>query len=413
MLQSGMAISVLFLYTSNQIGSTYGDFNTSKQQNTTIELCKVFPGQIEKLLQELSGHIKRINELTASLSSHSVTLTLAGSAGIESLSLEELDHAAQETSQQIAAATDEIGVLEGQLSFNAGVWLEIMQEVASTARILSQIGGYMVNFEPNCLEIRDAQFFEEFQNSLSQSSVLSESLVTTLNGILNYLVSIHEIGGSLPPESPVAALLEPNLPAFLTQEPILTFMARAYVPQAEVSTELRSAYEQMNTELNEAKRSLASEIDTLKGQQNQIAEAKAKLLEQARKEEEERQAQEKKQQEEAAEKAKEKAGKPDKDAPKPETPPAGDPDPDGKNNGTDEPVASASPVQAVTPEPAKPVDSLDGEPAPVTTPGETPSEQPSAEPAPAATTLPATSPIPAATPAPSASPEPDSIKGGD
>ncbi|MFC3749351.1 hypothetical protein ACFORK_21780 [Paenibacillus sp. GCM10012306] len=410
MLQSGMAISVLFLYTSNQIGSTYGEFNTSKQQNTTIELCKVFPGQIEKLLQELGDHIKRINELTASLNSHSVTLALGSSAAVEGLSLEELDHAAQETAQQITAATGEIGALDSQLSFNAGVWLEIMQEVASSARILSQIGGYMINLEPNCLEIRDAQFFEEFQSSLSQSNVLSESLVTTLTGILNYLVSIHELGGSLPPESPVTSLLEPNIPAFLTQEPILTFFARAYTPQTEVSTELQSSYEQMNTEMNEAKRSLASEIDTLKGQQEQIAEAKAKLLEQARKEEEERQAEEKKKQEEAAEKAKEKAGKPDKGAPKPETPPAGNPDPDGKNNGTDEPAASASPIPTATAEPA---DSPSGEPAPISTPEETPNVQPSAEPSPSATTLPVTNSIPSATPAPSASPESDSIKGGD
>jgi hypothetical protein len=413
MLQSGMALSVLLLYTSNQIGSTYGEYNTSQKQDTAVELCKVFPGQVEQLLQEFGGHLTRIAALKATLGSHSVTAVHGGPAAIEGLSLEELNDADAEASQQITAATSEIGALESQLSFNAGVWLEIMQEVASAARILVQIGGYMVNLEPNCMEIRDAQFFEEFQSSLSQSGVLSESLVETLTGILNYLTSIHEIGGSLPPESPVGDLLEPSNQAFLSQEPILTFIARAYAPQAEVSEELRTTYEQMNTEMSEAKNTLSSGIDQLRNQQAQIAEAKAKLLEQARKEEEARQAEEKKKQEEAAEKAKKDADKPDKDKPK-ETPPAENADPqdqDGTDHPAQETPASASPSPAAT---AEPVATPDAEGSnPESTPVATPSEQPTAAPASSATTVPSATPAPSADPVPSATPDPDSIKGGE
>lgn len=69
-LQSGMAVSVLIMYTSNQIGSTYGEYNTSQEQITSIGLCSVFPGQIEQLLSEFSGHVRTIIELKSSLGSH-------------------------------------------------------------------------------------------------------------------------------------------------------------------------------------------------------------------------------------------------------------------------------------------------------------------------------------------------------
>lgn len=43
-LQSGMAVSVLLMYTSGQIGSTYGEFNTSQEQIRLHRAVLGFPG---------------------------------------------------------------------------------------------------------------------------------------------------------------------------------------------------------------------------------------------------------------------------------------------------------------------------------------------------------------------------------
>lgn len=420
-LKSGVALSVLFLYTSNQIGSTYGEFTTNAKQDTAIGLCSVFPGQIESLLREFGGHLKTITELKASLKGHTVTGSFSSSPALDGLSLEELDQIAAETADHITRATSEIGVLDSQLGFNAGVWLKIMQEAASAARILVQIGSYLVSYEPNCLEIRDAEFFEELKATLGQSGVLSASLADNLTSIMNVLISIHKIGNALPADSPVNALLEPKFSALQSQESAVSFIARAYTPQADVSEELRFAYEQLNAEMTGAKTSLTAEIDSLRNQQAQISEAKARLLEQVRKEEEERQAAEKKKQEEA-EKAKEEAGKPDKDTPKKDTPPAQGGEPVDKNGGGgSDPSAPATPAPSATPEAQENEETktAEGDNAPTSTPTEVPAAQAAPEASPAvtptgeSTAAAAPAPAPTASPAPVSTSDSDPSKGGE
>jgi hypothetical protein len=298
-LQSGVAVSVLIMYTSNQIGSTYGEYNTSQEQNTSIGLCSVFPGQIEQLLSEFSGHVRTITQLKSSLGSHNTSGNYNTPPISEELSAEELDQVSSEISEQIRLASDTVSALDTQLSFNAGIWQQILQEIGSAAAILHQLGGYMVNLEPNCLEIRDARFFEQLQEGLHQSGVLSESLTDTLTGIVHYLNTIHDFGGSLPTGNPDRVLLRRESFGFPAEEPIFSFMARAYNDNADpnVSPALQSSYDQLSAELTASRENLSSTITTLQEQQVHIAEAKAALEEKAKAEEAERLALEKQKQE--------------------------------------------------------------------------------------------------------------------
>lgn len=286
-LQSGMAVSVLLMYTSGQIGSTYGEFKTSQEQISSIGLCSVFPGQIEQLLSEFSGHLSTLMELKSSLGSHSISGVYNTSVATGELSLTELDQAAGELSAELTQAGSEIDLLEKQLSFNGTVWQQILQEIGHAAAILHKLGGYMVNLDPNCLEIRDAQFFDQLQESLHQSGILSESLAETLSGIMHYLGTIHDIGGSLPTGNPDRVLLRQDDYSFPAEEPILSFVTSAYQADSQVSPALLDTYEQMNSELTASKDTLSSTIHTLQERLAEIAEAKTALEDKAKAQQEE------------------------------------------------------------------------------------------------------------------------------
>ncbi|MEK4848557.1 hypothetical protein NST04_01525 [Paenibacillus sp. FSL H7-0756] len=287
-LQSGMAVSVLLIYTSGQIGSTYGEFNTSQEQISSIGLCSVFPGQIEQLLSEFSGHLSTLIELKSSLGSHSISgVYNTSSAATGELSLAELGQAADELSSELTQAGSEIDLLDKQLSFNGTVWQQILQEIGYAAAILHKLGGYMVNLDPNCLEIRDAQFFDQIQESLHQSGILSETLAETLSGIVQYLGSIHDIGGSLPTGNPDRILLRQDDYSFPAEEPILSFVTSAYQADSQVSPALLAAYEQLNTELTASKDTLSSTIHTLQERLAEIADAKTALEDKAKAQQEE------------------------------------------------------------------------------------------------------------------------------
>ncbi|QUL55383.1 hypothetical protein KDC22_02040 [Paenibacillus tritici] len=353
-LQSGVAVSVLLMYTSNQIGSTYGEFHTTQEQISSIGLCSVFPGQIEQLLSEFSGHLRTITELKATLGSYSISGVYNTSLTASGLSLDELDQATGEISAQLLQASSEIAALGTKLSFNGTVWQQILQEIGSAAAILQQLGGYIVNLEPNCLEIRDAQFFEQMQENLHLSGILSESLTDTLTGIVNYLSTIHDIGGSLPTGNPDRVLLREATYGFPAEEPVLSLITQAYNAGTALSPELQATYGQFGTELTAAKDNLSSTVSTLQERLAEIAEAKTALLDKAKavKEEDERLALEKAKAEEAAAEARRLAEEQAKNTPRVSAAP------DGNPSVGEPPLPAASPeaeftaptiVPAVTP----------------------------------------------------------------
>lgn len=276
-----MAVSVLVLYTSGQIGSTYGEYNTSLQQPSSIELCSVFPGQIEQLLSELSVHIHRIIELKSSLASHSTAGEFTAPADLSALSPDELDQAVELVAAQISSANSAIAAIDAQLNTNIGIWQQILQEASSAAAILHKAWGYMLQLEPNCLEIRDAQIFGQMQLDSAQSGVLSEPLKNTYNEIVDYLSSIHTVGSALPPGNPDRGLLGQEHSRFSGGSGLLDFMAKAYEAQPDISAELQAAYEELNADLTATRSSLSSAISSLQNQQLEITDAKAKLQEEA------------------------------------------------------------------------------------------------------------------------------------
>lgn len=272
-----MAVSLLVLYTSGQIGSTYGEYNTSLQQSSSIEFCPVFPGQIEQLLSELSGHIYRILELKSSLASHNPAGDYTGPADIAALSPDELDQTEELISARLSSANSAIAAIDGQLSINHAIWQQILQEASSAAAILYQTRNYMLKLEPNCLEIRDAHSFRQIQQNGGQSGVLSEPLKDTYNEIVNDLSAIHAAGSVLPGGNPDRGILRQAESRFPEGNPLPALMSEAYDAQPYVSAELQAAYEQLNTDLTSARSSLSAAVDRLQNQQLELTEAQAQL----------------------------------------------------------------------------------------------------------------------------------------
>lgn len=441
MLQSGVAVSVLLLYTSSQIGSTYGGFNTTQEQKSSIGLCSVFPGEIERLLTEFSGHLRNLRELKASLQGYSVSGIYNFSFNNENNSEEQLSQAAADISAQLLQAGGELNALDTQLSRNDGVWQQILQETSRAADILHQLGGYMENLDPGCLEIRDIDFFGQIEESLQSSGILSESMNETLSGIMQYLNSIHDLGGSLPTGNPDRVLLLQEATGFRAGEPVPSVTTAVYGDDSGVAPELQATYSQLNAELTAAKDSLASAIRTLQQKQSEITEAQAALRDKAKTAEEQRLALEKAQAEEAAaeqakqeQKAKEKAeeqAQAGSAAPTPSAAPASTP-PQALPTGEEAPAAARpgpdsptggqpDPAQTPAPEPQAPAPAPSATPAGTAHPGQLLPEAPEGSASvhdpssghPAATSAPASAPTPISVPAPSSAPPSEISKGGD
>lgn len=398
-LQSGMAVSVLFLTTSQQVGSTYGGFGATTQTTSTISFCEVFPNSIKGLLTELKDHIERATALKGSLQSYTPSGSLSDVSGIEGMTLDELDVAAQEISTQISALQSQIDGVNEQLATNSQIWNEINGELNAAAAVLFQIGGYMTSLDSNCLEIKDEQFFRELQSSLNQSGVISESLNASLKGVIQYLNSIHDIG--LPFASVVTSDVygQPELRNEAFQQP-LPFLIPFSQPAGNISSELTSTYENLNTEMNGLKELATSGISNLQSQLqliSQTREQQLEALEKARlealeqtKKEEERLALEKKEKQEAEDKAKAEA---EEKAKTEVTPPTGEAAPENINKEQPEAPATNPVVPEIGEELTIPKD----------VPQQAvPQEAPKAE---DTTTSP-----PVATPAPS---DPQQVKGGE
>ncbi len=320
-----MAITVLFLSTSQQVGSTYGGFNDNAQTDITIGLCEIFPGSIKQMLAEFKEHVNKAVALKDSLKSYPISESFSGVSGIEGMSLEDLEIAEQEIAAQIAALQLNVSGVNEQLATNSQIWNEINNELNAAATALLPIGGYMSYLDSNCLEIKDQQFFQELQSNLNQSGVISESLNASLNGIIRYLTSINSPGipfytgvtsdvyGQM--ELGEGALLQP-FPSVVTFQP----------PTSNISSSLISSYEGLNTEMISFKEAASAGFAQLQDQLqliNQTRDKQLEELEQARLKElaelkkEEELVLKKKQEQEAEDKAKaEEAAKKEEDAKK-------------------------------------------------------------------------------------------------
>lgn len=117
-LQSGIAVSILLLYTSQQIGSTYGGFSDTTEKTETLTFCSVFPSSVVQQLTEIKSHILKAVTLMNSLKGYSLAGSPADISGIEAMSLEELDAAEQALGSRLSALHSEAGAVTGQLNNN-------------------------------------------------------------------------------------------------------------------------------------------------------------------------------------------------------------------------------------------------------------------------------------------------------
>lgn len=273
-----MAITVLFLSTSQQVGSTYGGFNDNAQTDITIGLCEVFPGSIKQMLAEFKEHVNKAVALKDSLKSYPISGSFSGVSGIEGMSLDELEIAAQEISAQLTALQSDVSGVDEQLATNSQIWNEINNELNAAATALLPIGGYMSYLDSNCLEIKDQQFFQELQSNLNQSGVISESLNASLNGIIRYLTSINSPG--IPFYTGVTSDVYGQMG--LDEEALLKpfpSVATFHPPTGNISNELISSYEGLNSEMISFKEAASAGFTQLQGQLQLINQTRDKQLE--------------------------------------------------------------------------------------------------------------------------------------
>lgn len=338
-LQSGIAVSILLLYTSQQIGSTYGGFSDTAEETETLTFCSVFPSSVVRQLTEIKSHILKAVTLMNSLKGYSLAGSPADISGIEAMSLEELDAAEQALGSRLSALHSEVGAVTGQLNNNIQTWNELIRELNAVASALAVIGGYMLNLDSNCLEIKDDQILTDLQDSIAHSGVLSESLNASLNGIIRYLKSIRDNDLFFTQRQVTDAVYGQS--GALGEEPQQSFpFLIAFQQDGQISNELTSVYEGFNNELNSALSSTSSEIARLEQQREIINQTRTRKLEE----------------QEALKKAEEEKLVPKEEPKQEEAPAAADDHPAATNapseSGAPDDIKSLQPVS--TPEAAEP-----------------------------------------------------------
>lgn len=372
-----MAVSVLLLYTSGQIGSTYGGFSSTAETAGTIGFCKVFPESVKQLLNELKDHLNAAAALKASLKSYTPQAGVPGISGVESMSLEELEIAEHEISRQMAELQSDLNAIDGQTAANNENWNGIHAEISAAAAVLVQIGGYMIDLDPNCLEIKDEPFFNELQSSVSQSGVLSESFSASIAGIVSYLRAIQN--NTAPSPSTVNGAVYNQL-HFSAEEPLqsLPVLTPFIQPPGDLSNELISSYKQLETELNSAREAVTADISGLELQQQLLSQTRSKRLEELEKarqealekakKDEEAKLDHEKQQKEKEEKEKEKENAQAEPKATPEASPGATPASTPEAAPKPTPIATPEASPEATPEPEAIHAGASGEPAASTTP---------------------------------------------
>lgn len=277
-LQSGIAVSILLLYTSQQIGSTYGGFSDTAEETETLTFCSVFPSSVVQQLTEIKSHILKAVTLMNSLKGHSHAGSPADISGIEAMSLEELDAAEQALGSRLSALQSEMSDVTGQLNNNIQTWNELIRELNAVASALAVIGGYMLNLDSNCLEIKDEQILTDLQDSIAHSGVLSESLNASLNGIIRYLKSIRDNDLFFTQQQVTDAVYGQSGALGKELQQSFPFLI-AFQQDGQISNELTSIYEGFNNELNSALSSTSSEIARLEQQREVINQTRTRKLE--------------------------------------------------------------------------------------------------------------------------------------
>lgn len=305
-LQSGFILSTLLLWTSQQVGTTFGEFTSVREDNSEIKACRVFPSQIESQLAILAKHLERAATLKgkligATLTRAAIDTTIPapapvlseagvtapaspaapsatdavysggeGSGGSEatadfSASLQ-LEAAADRLAAQISELHATIQQMQRQQALNQSIWQELQQELAAAAAVFHGLLTSLIELEPNCAELTQTTLLDRLEDLLKGSG-LSGPLRGTLQEMLGYLRSIH---ASAP------ALSVDGFAAVAFTGPLADGDSALNNP---VDGEALAYFESVQASLESAIAGLSAELSSLEAQRSRLlAEAEAQRL---------------------------------------------------------------------------------------------------------------------------------------
>lgn len=222
LLQSSLLISSLLIYSTKQIGTTYGEFNSTQDTEGSFQTCRIFPAQIEELLSTVSGHLDRVNENRQLIAPVSVTVQVYGniSARYEQEQVTTVTDAvyggestspiysvtddvygsggggsydAESLAAQISVLASQLQAVQGQFNINQDALNLIDSEIAEGDRRLQELLGIMEELNSNCAEIRNVELLDEL-SGLSQQELLSQSMQEQIDAAIYYLRKVFESG---------------------------------------------------------------------------------------------------------------------------------------------------------------------------------------------------------------------------
>jgi TolA-binding protein len=255
-LQSGLILSTLLLWTSQQVGTTFGGYTSVREDDLEIKACRVFPSQIESQLSLLAEHLER----AASLKGRLIGATDSVHAGGEVVSgfkvssrLEAVD-----LSEQIGELNAMIQQLEQQKALNQSTWQELLQELAAASGLIHELLASLNGLESNCAKLSQTTLLDRITDLLKRHRLLSDPLSGTLQEILNYLRSVHQLG-LMTSDS----LEADSYAAFASVQP---FDGRIAVDGDPVGGELLAYFESVQASLQSAIAGLTADISSLEAQ---------------------------------------------------------------------------------------------------------------------------------------------------
>ncbi|GJM78669.1 hypothetical protein HMSSN139_11650 [Paenibacillus sp. HMSSN-139] len=310
-LQSGLILSTLLLWTSQQVGTTFGEFTSVREENSEIKACRVFPSQIESQLALLAEHLERASSIKGRLigatltraaidTSTPISAPVLPDAGVTapaspaapsatdavysggdgsgsseatpdfSASLQ-LEAAADGLSARISELNATIQQLQQQLALNQSIWQELVQELAAATAVIQGLLTSLSELEPNCAELTQTTLLDRISDLLKGSGLLSGPLRGTLQEILSFLRSIHQSDLAVSTDGFAAVAFASPFAGQLAYD-----VSSLNDP---VGGEERAYFDSVQASLESAIGGLTAEISGLEAQRAQLlAEAEAQRL---------------------------------------------------------------------------------------------------------------------------------------
>ncbi|GIO43459.1 hypothetical protein J41TS4_32170 [Paenibacillus apis] len=220
-LQSSLLISSLLAYSTKQIGTTYGEFNSTQATEGNFQTCRVFPGKIEELLSSVTDHLElaavhkvRIAPVTVTWQVYgnssaayeseptppSVTDSVYGEgSGDSSPSVTDDVYTGggedytDSWELQISELTSQLQALQLQFDANQLAMNLITSEVTEGGRQLQELLLILEELHSNCVEIANIGLLDELSR-VSRQELLSLSMQQQIDAAVFYLRRVSQSG---------------------------------------------------------------------------------------------------------------------------------------------------------------------------------------------------------------------------